>query len=122
MDNLSPDMEITITVGNLNKMIEKRANEIANEKLNCLHKDILEKKDHKNGDRYIITEEGNVVTEFSNANKAIIYLETKYTYTLSKASFINLKNRLLKEVKRETELDKTFRGKVIKIESISKNT
>lgn len=121
MNNLSPDMEITISFKQLNDMIEKRANEIAEEKLNLVHKDILNKKDHKNGDSYIIYEENNLVTEFSNANKAIVYLETKYNYTLSKASFINLKNRLSKEVQRETKLDKTFRGKVIKIESISKN-
>ena len=56
MDNLSPDMLITVSLKQLNDMVEKRSNEIVQEKLSHLDKMILEDGlDHKNNNNYIWT-------------------------------------------------------------------
>lgn len=124
METVPADSKIILTAKEYNERIEKRAQEIAEERLKELGKYVLrEKKDHKNGNEYIIHEkddEGNITkTKFSNADKAILYLE-KYGHPLNKASFLNLIKRLDKEVKKETVIDKIFRGRVLKIDSISR--
>ncbi len=115
------DLTITVKISELKELINKEVDQ----RMSKLGEKILKNKtEHKNGNEYIIHEkdkDGFVVkTRFCNYEKSIIYLETKYKYSLSKSSFLNLIKRLNNEVKRKTIIDEIFRNKILKIESISK--
>jgi hypothetical protein len=106
----------------LNEMVERRALEIVNSRLDDVFKNGTE---HQNSNTYIMTEKNEedkeFKTEFRDVKKAISYLSRKYDYKMSRASFTNLAKRLDEKVSRETKLDKVFRNKVLKIEKFKKN-
>lgn len=126
MNNLSPDMEVTIKLEKLNEMIEKRAKEIANKIVGEANLALVNNPNliKDGGKVYIIYEkEGNSekITEFHKPYAAMAYLSNKYNYKLSRASFDNLKNRLKDKPERLTKLDLAFRDKVLRIETKKKN-
>ena len=126
MNNLTLDMEIfPLTLGKLNELIEKRAQEIADKKIGEVNKIILENNLIKDGGKiYKIYEknEDNTesVTTFAKVHAACAYISNKYKYELNPTGFHNLKDRLDEEPKRRTKIDDIFRDKVLRIEVLKK--
>lgn len=111
------DLTVTVKIKDLEEMINKEVEKRIEEKMNKIDQKILNIRPHKNGKCYRIEEKGNKINEFDSVIKAIKYLNDNYNTNLTKNGFNNLRQRLNTVPERQSNLDKIFRGKVLKIET-----